>query len=122
MESFFKTLGFNKVVTTLDADWDTINGAYTEVSRQLAKAHKDKSHATKILLFVYYSGHGVMDTTTKLVVNEEDADLRYFPLESKLSILSGYRNTYIVTIFDCCREKLPKEEQRGEGVDTVVKK
>ena len=30
-------------------------------------------------------------------------------------MLSGYKNTYIVTIFDFCREELPKDEIRGGG-------
>jgi hypothetical protein len=54
-----------------------------------------------------------MDTTTKIVLNEEDSEFRYFSLEANLFIASRYENTYIVTIFDCCREELPTEELRG---------
>jgi len=81
----------------------------------LARAHKDKSGKKKVLLYVYYSGHGVLDTTTKIVCNEEEKNFRYFPLESKLSLISKYQNTFIVSIFDCCREQLPKEDLRGMG-------
>lgn len=66
-----------------------------------------KDGSKRVLLYVYYSGHGVMDTTTKIVLNEEDAQFRYFSLEANLFIASRYNNTYIVTIFDCCREELP---------------
>lgn len=77
---------------------------FLKVQTELAKAHKDKSGKKKVLLFVYYSGHGVMDNTTKIVMNEEELNFRYFPLEAKLSNISKYQNSFIVTIFDCCRE------------------
>lgn len=64
---------------------------------------------------MYYSGHGLMDTTTKILCNSEDTKFAYYPMESKLSNLAGYKNTYVVGIFDCCREKMPKEAMRGGG-------
>jgi hypothetical protein len=58
---------------------------------------------------VYYSGHGILDMTTKIVVNT-DTDIErdmYFPLEFRMAALSNYRNTYIMVVFDCCREEKP---------------
>lgn len=59
--------------------------------------------------FTYYSGHGILDMTTKVVMNSfSDDDLdRYFALESRLSVLANYQNTYLMAVFDCCREVKP---------------
>lgn len=116
MENFFKGLNFNQIIRTEDASYDDLSFEFTKVSKILSEAHRDKTGKTKTVLFVYYSGHGVMDTTTKVVCNEFESEFRYFPLESKLSVISGYQNTFVVTVFDCCREELPREEIRG-GAD-----
>ena len=71
---------------------------------------------------MYYSGHGVMDSTTKVVCNAEDTEFRYFSLESQLSIISKYQNSYVVSVFDCCREYLPTEDTRGGGEQPASKK
>lgn len=85
------------------------------VQRKLKAANKDKTNETKLVLYVYYSGHGVMDTTSKIVVNEKHDEDRYFPIESKLSIYSAYKNVYIILILDCCREVVPPMEEEKEG-------
>lgn len=86
----------------------------------MSMAHRTKDGSKRVLVYVYYSGHGVMDTTTKIVLNEEDEVFRYFSMEAKLSIAAKYQNTYVVAVFDCCRERLPTEGQRG-GEDGPVK-
>ena len=87
----------------------------------MAQAHKDKSGKTKLALFVYYSGHGAMDTTTKVICNEEELVFRFFNLETNLSLLTAYQNTFVVAVFDCCREQMPKEAQRGGADDETQK-
>jgi hypothetical protein len=62
-----------------------------------------------------------MDTTTKVICNEEELEFRFFNLESNLSLLSAYQNTFVVTVFDCCREEMPKEALRGGAGETEVK-
>ena len=56
------------------------------------------------LLFVYYSGHGVMDISTKVVVNDSDPMHRYWDLENNLQFLS--KQSYVIAVFDCCRTKI----------------
>jgi hypothetical protein len=106
-------MGFTKIIRTENAGEEGMHNAFKNVTDELRKGHTDKTGKIKVLLFVYYSGHGVMDTTTKIVLNEENSDDRYYALESKLSCVSQYRNTFTVALFDCCREQLPPEEIRG---------
>jgi hypothetical protein len=66
-----------------------------------------KPEQPKLLVFVYYSGHGVMDDTTHIVVNSQNSSERYFDLEAKLFILSQCcKSTYTMTLLDCCRESV----------------
>ena len=76
-------------------------------------------------MYVYYGGHGILDNTTKIELNEEDPEHRYFDLEQKLSSLSKMNNNFVAAIFDCCRFEMPRKEipkihTRGPGdaVDT----
>lgn len=56
---------------------------------------------------IIYSGHGVMCNNSYIVLNEKDADKRYFPLESRLvENLCYFKNVFGVGLFDCCREPL----------------
>ena len=65
----------------------------------------------KTLLFVYYAGHGMMDNCTYVVLNGK----RMYPLEKMLRTLAKADGSYVVAVFDCCREKMPKEATRGLG-------
>ncbi len=115
MAIFFKEMNFDRVIKTEDPDSQQMDKSFFEIKNILSKAHKDQNSST--LLYVYYAGHGIIDNTTKIVLNEEDPLFRYFDLEQKLSVLSKYHNTYIVSVLDCCREVLPKEDTRGLGDD-----
>lgn len=90
MCKFFAELNFSKVIKTENASHSELSKAFSKVRDIFTKAHKDKSGGTKVLLMVYYSGHGVMDTTTKVVCNESDKNFMYWPLESKLAAISLY--------------------------------
>ena len=58
---------------------------------------------------MYYAGHGVMDNTTFMVLNGK----RMYPLEKMLRSLAKSDGSYVVSVFDCCREKLPPTATRG---------
>ena len=82
MTNFFQKICFDKVIITEDANEGQVAKVYNEI-REILKA-ANKSTDTEVLLYTYYSGHGVMDTTTKIVLNESAEQDRYFALEQKL--------------------------------------
>ena len=57
------------------------------------------------MLFVYYAGHGIMDNYTLMVVNDKDIRKRTYPLEKMLRSMAKIKGSYVVSVFDCCREK-----------------
>jgi hypothetical protein len=87
--------------------------SYLKIKNLLQVTHKDESKS--LLLYVYYGGHGILDNTTKIVLNEEDPMFRYFDLEQKLSSLSKLKHNFVAAIFDCCREELPRADTRSLG-------
>lgn len=111
MVDFFSGLGIKDITKTENGDADSLDEGFKKLREKFKEA--DKSRTKKVLAFVYYSGHGAMDTTTKIVLNSEDKIEQIWPLESKLSVITSYQNTYLVSIFDCCREEIPKEDMRG---------
>lgn len=63
------------------------------------------SPKVKILLFVYYAGHGEMKNgMTEIIFNEGQSD-EVYQLEKKLTRLAKSRNTYTIAFFDCWRGK-----------------
>ena len=69
----------------------------------------------KTFVFVYYAGHGIMDNTTYAVCNEATKRHKIrFPLELNLKALATEKGSYVVAVFDCCRERL-SDAMRGTG-------
>ncbi len=87
--------------------------SYLQIKVLLQKSHRDQ--AKSILFYVYYGGHGILDNTTKIVLNEEDPEFRYFDLEQGLARISKLKNNFVTAIFDCCRKELPRISTRGPG-------
>lgn len=79
MDEFFETLRFDRIIKTENPDSQQMDESFMEVKKLLQAAHKDLNKS--VLLYVYYGGHGVLDNTTKLVLNEDDPMFRYFDLE-----------------------------------------
>ena len=104
MTALYQQLLFDLVIRTEDPDDEQMDKAFSDINTLLKKSHKDRTKS--ILLSVYFSGHGILDNTTKIVLNVEDPIFRFFDLESKLSSLSKLSNNFISVIFDCCREVL----------------
>lgn len=106
MEELFKELKFDHVYTSLDHSVKDIRCEFQDRKRDLEIADTDPTKKT--LLYVYYSGHGVIIRgMTHIVMNEEDSfSQRYYPLQKNLTVLKGFHNTYIVVVFDCCREAI----------------
>ena len=65
---------------------------------------------SKTLIVIYFAGHGVMlKNENNIVVLESDKSKRLYRLEYLSQALSEIPNSYIMTIFDCCREYMPPE-------------
>ena len=77
----------------------------------------------KTLIWVYYSGHGVMNNTTFAVCNEAlRAAKVWYPLEKQLRMLAGIKGAYVVGVFDCCRAVITpamRGEQQRDGGSAV---
>jgi hypothetical protein len=98
-------LGF-ETTRTLDARREDMDSQFEKIKKQIKLDYHDE----QVLVYMYYSGHGVMATLTKMVCNEADSMLRYWDLEAKLSELSMLPNAYVIGVFDCCRESLTTAE------------
>jgi hypothetical protein len=79
MEDFFKKLGFTEFFITMNKSYDDLEDEYDKIKKILRETKNKEDE--KLSLFVYYSGHGCMDTTTKIMVNEKDPKEMYFALE-----------------------------------------
>ena len=66
------------------------------------------SKGEQTFLLFYYSGHGLQDAMTLAACNED----KNFPIEKMIRILATIQKSYIVAVFDCCRQKL-KQATRG---------
>ena len=62
------------------------------------------------MVFVYYAGHGAMDSETSMILNGAST---MYPLEKMLRVLAGMSRTFVVALLDCCREKVDSTKWRG---------
>ena len=86
-------LKVDQIIETHDASMEKLEEDFYQFSVQMKKPGRwqpsdEEPEQPKLLVFVYYSGHGVMDDTTHIVVNSPNVSERYFDLEAKLFILS----------------------------------
>jgi len=90
-------------------DFDDERKAFIETAKRLAVDQN-------ALFFLYYSGHGTLEdglTVGHTVKGER------IPLEEFGRQLACRSNTFVICLFDCCREILPKENDSiGKGSST----
>ena len=91
------------ILTYEDVSYQELTGIKNKLRQEIVKNWAEKR---KTLCFVYYAGHGVMDTMTYAVCNSADKKFLY-PLQGQLKALSQETGAYIIGIFACCREKIP---------------
>ena len=60
----------------------------------------------EVLLVFYYAGHGSMEKDQYIVLNEDDIDKIFWPVEKELRLLGTQcgSSVKIFAINDCCRE------------------
>jgi len=94
MENFFQSTGF-----TVTSQEDISEEMFTNKMNAFLNYRK-QTKQSKHLLFVYYSGHGVV--IDGLVCGVTSSGLP-FPLEQSLRNLSLYPNTTVFALLDCSR-------------------
>ena len=73
-----------------------------EVITLAGDLHKSSMQGEKTLVFSYYAGHGMSDNNLQLQLNEP----RLYPMEKMLRSLAKADNSYVMALFDCCRERI----------------
>ena len=86
------------------------------IQKYMRTLEENKNKKKKTLVVIYFAGHGVMlKNQNNIVVLDKDKKKRYFNLELWSRSLSSIEGSYIITIFDCCREYMPVPTTRGIG-------
>lgn len=99
------------IIVLLDKTSKEIDSVIKEFKALAQIANKDVTKSVSV--FIYYSGHGVMNNTSWIVCNEDNNQTRYFPLENRTnSIATSYKNTSFTVFFDCCREKIDPTQMK----------
>jgi len=110
---------------------ELVNKSYQEIDDGLNQAiAKTKKFAeqqdekgdkikTKIVVFVYYAGHGLLDSkgdTYIMTIKDQDKD---YNLDVKLRELEHNPNTVVIGVLDCCRKGDGKEDDILEDLQIV---
>ena len=105
-------LGFEDDDITIlkEPTWNDLHLKVIELATDL---HKTSMDGEQTLVFTYYAGHGMSDNNLQLQLNEE----RLYPIERMLRSLAKGDGSYVVALFDCCRERIIAEKQRGVIAD-----
>ena len=56
----------------VDATYEQVDDVIKKIKKKYKQAHSTKDGSKKLCVFVYYAGHGVMNNTNYIVVNEEN--------------------------------------------------
>ena len=99
----------NEIIMLEDADYMQVKIAIDSTNNEI---YDNYCNGMSTLLFVYYAGHGMMDNCTYSIHNRTDRRWKY-PLEKQLRTIAKAEGSYVVAVFDCCREKLRLEQMRG---------
>lgn len=99
-----KRCGFAKEKMVILKDPEYMQVAIA-INQCTADVYNDFMQGLSTLVYVYYAGHGIMDNTTYMVLNGP----KMYPLEKMLRAFARADGSYVISVFDCCREKLPPE-------------
>ena len=74
-----------------------------------AKVVMNRDRGLSTLIKVYYTGHGIMRSTTFCATCSSTSRQQYYPLENFLKTISTYDKTFVFGIFDCCRNEVKEK-------------
>jgi len=102
-------LGFKEIKEFWEPKHTALKLFFTKLDAELLERQENDEYT---VIYVYYTGHGLMDERSLIVVNDDSAKPKnafMFPLERYLRTLSENPNNYIIAMFDCCRARVPKK-------------
>ena len=110
IEKGLKHLGFAEedIVVLKEPKWNQVHTAILTLATELSKANAD---GERTLLFAYYAGHGMADQHLQVQLNET----KRYPMEKMLRSIAKMDGSYVMGLFDCCRERIVAEPSRGGG-------
>lgn len=109
MRAGLKDLKFSEVKEFWEPEHKALKLYFTKLDAQLLERAENNE---KTLVFIYYTGHGLMDERSLIVVNDaatKPKNAFMFPLERYIRTLSENPANYMVALFDCCRARVPKK-------------
>ena len=112
IEAGIKRLGFEEeeTLTLSEPSWAELHKVIMELALDLQKA---SMQGERTWVFTYYAGHGLSDNNLYAQLNEE----RLYPIEKMLRSLAKADGSYVIALFDCCRERIMPGTTRGTGAD-----
>ena len=97
-----------------NATFQSLSKIFRQYERKILE---NAESGKKTLTIVYYGGHGVMKANHSQIILPDPSKPLY-DLESRIRSLSQLDNSFVIGIFDCCREAydesmLPPRPSRG---------
>ena len=95
-------LGFKEkeITTLLNPDLKTVKETFAKIMGEVFEGTRKD---LETLLFVYFAGHGAQDNDTFVILN---GIKQTFPLENILRAISKMKGSYVMSLLDCCRERI----------------
>ena len=85
------------------------------INETMNQVYINSKNGDKTFIFIYYAGHGACDNNTYVITGGG----KMFALEKSIRILGRMPESYVISLFDCCREKIDEGQWRGAGPNYV---
>lgn len=108
-------LGISDIRHLRDPDRDELLRLFKRLTAE-CKASYAAGKRTAIIFM--YAGHGIMSDMTFALMNTIDPKKMLFPIEKKVRQLAELQSTYVISLFNCCRDKV--KIAKSKGGQTVV--
>jgi len=102
-EEGIRALGANDIRSYKDLEFQELSKVLTNLAKEL---RANSLAGKKTFVYFQYGGHGTLDGYTYAICNSEKKNKVRFPLEKILRSIAKISNTYMLAVFDCCREKM----------------
>lgn len=103
-------LGVKDVRHLRDPDRDDLLRMFKRLTSECL-ANYEAGHRTAVIFM--YSGHGIASDLTFALMNTIDPKKILFPIEKKIRQISELPGTYVISLFNCCRDKVKVARSKG---------